>query len=106
MGKQFSSSPHARSNLLNNIWRLIYFCGLNYLPGNCLDKNYQLKRVRRLKININATCPSCQQDEEDISYQNCKVTKIIYTKLDITCPAPNNSYFSYMDWTDHLWNNK
>lgn len=65
-------------------------------------------KLRKIGINVNGECPFCQKDNDDINhlFNHCEVTKHIWNTISIGCPSPHFSDMSFVDWLEHIWNNK
>lgn len=56
-------------------------------------------------IKIDGACPLYHQEKENMNYlfKTCDVAKAIWSKVNASCPYPNNSDISFIDWLKQIW---
>lgn len=65
-------------------------------------------RLMEFGCNIYGDCPFYHQVEGDIDhiFKNCDIVRLTWTIIDMYCPSPLNSQFFFVDWLDHIRQNK
>lgn len=103
------NSPHHTNKLLNNIWHL------NPLPRikifawklikHKLSTNNRLRKIGIILMEI-VLHASKSRKKTIIFSKVYEMAKITWATVDTNCPSPNNHDLSFVNWNDHILDNK
>lgn len=100
---------HPKAKILNTIWRLNLLPRIKLFTWKLIRKKLSTRlELKNIGLNVNGECSFCQHSEENIDhlFKSYAMTRSTWNIINSHCLSPNNIDIFFVDWVNHVLNNK